>query len=253
MSLDLPCVASFMPQDPFLEDRAAAYTHSDIHESERADADLANAELEAESDEDELAGDDSEDDSDEDPAVLLLACEECGTTVSERGVQVVLVADPQSSLFSTDIPTEALREGDHRMIPTCDCYARTVHCAGCGSTVGYHVLRPCAVCGEAEHNGHYWLFDHGVTSSPREVTWSKLPYNGASPVDAEASGPAVETDDETCCICAASPMFRRTRVEGCAHEFCFGCISRECDARAACPLCRRRITRDMLVLSVSPV
>ena len=57
---------------------------------------------------DDEESDDEE--SDEDPAVISLACSECGTTLSERGVKVVLVADPSSSLFSTDIPTEALSE-----------------------------------------------------------------------------------------------------------------------------------------------
>lgn len=195
---------------------------------------------------DDEESDDEE--SDEDPAVISLACSECGTTLSERGVKVVLVADPSSSLFSTDIPTEALSESTQQTpLPTCNCFAINVHCRNCGGAVGYHVLRPCQLCAMAPNNGHYWLFDRGTTGKPRGMRWSELPYNGRTapeqPVDCVDEG-------ESCCICAAQPMWRRTRVRGCGHEFCFGCISRELDARGACPLDRSPITRDMLLILV---
>ena len=213
----------------------------------------------------EDGGDSEQDDDDSmasaDGPVLALTCKCCGTTVSERGLQVFLVADPTSSLYSTDIPTDELREGEQKVIATCDCFTRTVHCCQCQSAVGYHVLRPCAVCGQGENNGHYWLFDQGaVVAKERGMMWSTLPYNGATSTDSEAAADLVsngacnveDTADESCCICAASPMWRRTRVEGCQHEFCFGCISREVDARGACPLDRRPITRDMLLCVSSP-
>jgi len=99
----------------------------------------------------------------------------------------------------------------------------------------------------APNNGHYWLFDRGTMGMPRGMRWSELPYNGRTapeqPVDCVDEG-------ESCCICAAQPMWRRTRVRGCGHEFCFGCISRELDARGACPLDRSPITRDMLHILV---
>lgn len=195
---------------------------------------------------DDEESDDEE--SDEDPAVITLACSECGTTLSERGVKVVLVADPSSSLFSTDIPTEALSESTQQTpLPTCNCFAINVHCRNCDGAVGYHVLRPCQLCAMAPNNGHYWLFDRGTTGMPRGMRWSELPYNGRTapeqPVDCVDEG-------ESCCICATQPMWRRTRVRGCGHEFCFGCISRELDARGACPLDRSPITRDMLHILV---
>ena len=190
--------------------------------------------------------DDSEEpyssDSSQDLAVLTLTCH-CGEILSKRGLQVSLVADPTRSLFSSDIPTDALREGSARIIQTCSCAACSVHCRRCKQPVGYHVQRPCEICSAGEHNGHFWLFDQdGVSATPRGIVWSELPYNGASdPID----GSEQPHDSEICCICAA-PMWRRTRVEGCEHEFCFGCISREVDARGACPLDRRQITREML-------
>ena len=188
-----------------------------------------------------------EEESDEDPAVITLACSVCGTTLSERGVKVVLVADPSSSLFSTDIPTEALSESNQQTpIPTCNCYAVNVHCLNCGGAVGYHVLWPCQLCAMAPNNGHYWLFDRGTAGMPRGIRWSELPYNGSTATEPPLDH-AVD-EGESCCICAAQPMWRRTRVRGCGHEFCFGCISRELDARGACPLDRLPITRDMLIL-----
>ena len=188
-----------------------------------------------------------EEESDEDPAVITLACSVCGTTLSERGVKVVLVADPSSSLFSTDIPTEALSESNQQTpIPTCNCYAVNVHCLNCGGAVGYHVLWPCQLCPMAPNNGHYWLFDRGTAGMPRGIRWSELPYNGSTATEPPLDH-AVD-EGESCCICAAQPMWRRTRVRGCGHEFCFGCISRELDARGACPLDRLPITRDMLIL-----
>lgn len=188
-----------------------------------------------------------EEESDEDPAVITLACSVCGTTLSERGVKVVLVADPSSSLFSTDIPTEALSESNQQTpIPTCNCYAVNVHCLNCGGAVGYHVLWPCQLCAMAPNNGHYWLFDRGTAGMLRGIRWSELPYNGSTATEPPLDH-AVD-EGESCCICAAQPMWRRTRVRGCGHEFCFGCISRELDARGACPLDRLPITRDMLIL-----
>ena len=61
---------------------------------------------------------------------------------------------------------------------------------------------------------------------------------------AEVDAPAEEAD--LCPVCAA-PIMERTRVlAACRHEFCFGCISREVDARGRCPLDRLRLDRSML-------
>jgi hypothetical protein len=180
----------------------------------------------------------------DDPPVLLLACAHCDASLCARAVSVFLCAEPASVLFSTDIPqTDAVREGGQILIPTCDCGADAVHCRACDAEVGYHVLHPCATCSEYEHNDMYWLFNaNDVRSQPRGLRWSQLPYNGrmVDSVDEPAAA-----DAEPCCICAR-PMWRRTRVRTCGHEFCFGCISREVDARQQCPLDRQPVTRAML-------
>ena len=243
-----------MPLDAFVETSAERAMQAEGSSSTEGSSDTDSEDDGGESDFDES-----------DAPVLSLGCVRCGTVVSERGVQVLLVADPSSSLYSTDIPTDFLVEDEQRTIPTCQCFARDVSCRQCLTVVGYHVLTPCAVCSASEHNGHFWLFDQGAVDAAKrgDLTWSQLPYNGApvsvdpqqvshgdaSHGDAAAGdrcGDADEDEDESCCICAARPMWRRTRVEGCQHEFCWGCISREVDARGACPLDRRPITRDML-------
>ena len=193
----------------------------------------------------------SEDEAEGDPGVLQLACACCRNVLSHRGMSVFLVADPASSLYSTDIPTDELRESQERkLIATCDCFALAVECSRCGTQVGYHVVRPCAICAQSDHNGMYWLLEHlAVVATDRGLRWSELPYNGATtlPDEEDKDNAITDIDNDICCICATRPMWRRTRVEGCRHEFCFGCISRELDARGACPLDRRPITRSMLV------
>ena len=57
---------------------------------------------------------------------------------------------------------------------------------------------------------------------------------------------AAAEEADLCPVCAA-PIMERTRVlAACRHEFCFGCISREVDARGRCPLDRLRLDRSML-------
>lgn len=228
------------------------------------------------------------------PPVLRLHCSSCDARLSLRGMQVFLAADMQTSLYSTDIPSSHVREGERKPIPTCQCQARNLHCVRCDQSVGYHVRRPCEGCAEAEHNGHFWLFEaSGVQATPREgdLRWDALPYNGADEDsgdgndddgdedsggnlnrDTAARGRRVEVDvvaraerrktraseeddddnHETCLVCAACPMWRPTRVGGCGHVFCFGCISREVDMRGRCPLDRLPATREALAPATPP-
>lgn len=195
-----------------------------------------------------------------DPEVFELRCATAGCVLrlSSRGTKVWLVADPSASLYSTDIPTEAVREADFVQLPSCACRARSVLCTKCLAAVGYHVVEPCSPCASAEHNGHYWLFyAHAVTGTSRGLVWSALPYNGATEETATefAAGWVGNSDRphrarggvaEGCCICMASPMWRPTRVRSCGHMFCFGCISREVDARGRCPMDRQGVDRGLL-------
>ena len=121
---------------------------------------LLSEEEDPEEDPEEHPEEDSEDDEDRiDPAVYQVACGKCGCTLSRRSMMVCLVTDRSKSLYSTDIPTDGIREhGAPRTIETCECLIRRLGCSGCEHVVGYHVTQPCEVCTLHDHNGHYWLF-----------------------------------------------------------------------------------------------
>ena len=178
---------------------------------------------------------DSEDDEDSiDPTVFQVACGKCGCTLSRRGMMVCLVTDRSKSLYSTDIPTDGIREhGAPRTIETCECLIRSLGCSGCEHEVGYHVTQPCEVCTLHDHNGHYWLFlAAAVAAAKRYATrrgeagsdeagggaegggmvlrWSQLAYNGVEdgPAAAGKEGGdeadeqvAVTDDEERCPVC----------------------------------------------------
>ncbi len=202
----------------------------------------------------------------DDPPVVILHCTRCERVLTRRGVEVELVASPSTQLYSTDIPTDAVEERTPIVFDTCTCTAAAVHCRGCDGEVGYHVTVPCAECSSGGHNDMYWLF-RSKSAKPvlRGMAWSELPYNGedanddggGADDDEAAAGAHDRADDtaadaEACCICACAQMWRPTEVVGCGHRFCFGCISREVDARARCPLCRRPALREMLVSVSDP-
>lgn len=210
-------------------------------------------------DEDESGEEELDDISEEVAEVMQLRCantdKNCSVTLTMRGMKVYLVTDPSSALFSSDIPTEAVREGDRLELSTCACHAHRLHCAECATQVGYHVVEPCRICASAEHNGHFWLFDAAVVrAEPRGMLWSELPYNGAEDGDADLAEDG-QLQAERCVICLSCPMWRPTRVRGCGHVFCFGCISREVDARGRCPIDRLPIKRADLepVTATQPV
>ena len=151
------------------------------------------------------------------PPVVRLHCKTCHALVSDRGMRVFLVADVETSLFSTDIPSvEAVHEGSQKVIETCDCYARCVHCSTCEAAVGYHVLRPCSICATAEHNGHFWLFDaSGVSSVERGILWDELPYNGSGGTDGATVDDVLEGVAEGVCDgSVAEGIVDRTSTSG---------------------------------------
>eukprot|EP00965_Chrysotila_dentata_P232316 6198895-Pleurochrysis_carterae.AAC.1 len=72
-----------------------------------------------------LMDDAAADSESDDPPVLDLFCSMCSTCVCRRGVRVLLVASPQDSLYSTDIPGDNLRLGEvDGAIDTCECKIR---------------------------------------------------------------------------------------------------------------------------------
>ena len=96
----------------------------------------------------------SEDDEDSiDPTVFQVACGTCGRMLSQRGMMVCLITDPSKSLYSTDIPTDGIREhGAPRTIETCECLIRRVTCSSCehevtDPTPSHHAIPPLHLLG----------------------------------------------------------------------------------------------------------
>lgn len=229
-------------------DAAAFVRERELELAAQGDQEMEEA---SEGDEDQDEDEDEEFEDEDAVEVWELRCaatEGCHVSLSLRGMAVRLVAEISTVLFSSDIPSEAVGLGAVRVIETCSCQARHVICGGCRAAVGYHVVKPCELCALAGHNGHFWLFpSSSVTGSKRGLLWSELPYNGRTQpeVDGADAEPAAAAP-EACLICAAAPMWRPTRLGDCGHVFCFGCISREVDARGRCPLDRRPATRESL-------
>ncbi|BGO93694.1 hypothetical protein NBRC10512_006575 [Rhodotorula toruloides] len=113
--------------------------------------------------------------------VYVLRCATCDTFLSDRGMRAVLLLKPHIVLFSTDAapansetfwPGE-LGEEEH-VERTCSCLTSSINCHGCGKTVGYHIVSPCAKCTASvqKHqrtaNHHRYVFHHNeVTSRER--------------------------------------------------------------------------------------
>lgn len=97
--------------------------------------------------------------------VLALHCVSCGAKVSERGMQVRLLADTATTLFSTDSrPAGAVDLGDPVSLDDCICQLRDFACA-CGLRMGYHIERPCPSCAvDASHS--WFLSDRCAHGSP---------------------------------------------------------------------------------------
>mmetsp|Transcript_44757 Transcript_44757/g.142522 ORF Transcript_44757/g.142522 Transcript_44757/m.142522 type:complete len:391 (+) Transcript_44757:168-1340(+) len=198
------------------------------------------------------SGGDDDAASDDTPApVLELACEGCGAVLTRRGMEVRLVADEENVLYSSDIPTPAVKQLDARMpIDTCSCEAMCVACVACEREVGYHVTQACRPCMDHENNGHYWLFsrDH-INAKPLSpegdelaLNWGNVSYSGG-PEPSRTEVLQGEPTDLTCHICAMV-VHDAVKLGPCGHGgICRGCAMREVDARHSCPLCRAEITQ----------
>mmetsp|Transcript_88002 Transcript_88002/g.152463 ORF Transcript_88002/g.152463 Transcript_88002/m.152463 type:complete len:670 (+) Transcript_88002:59-2068(+) len=76
---------------------------------------------------------------------LSLSCAACQRGWSERGMQVMLVDDPDSDLYQADREPENIYEVD-KLHSRCRCRVRDLFCE-CRLNVGYHVVESCAECG----------------------------------------------------------------------------------------------------------
>ena len=93
------------------------------------------------------------------PATVI-ACTVCQSLASVRACQVVLLADTEKNLFSSDavLPCVHVDSNNSRPISTCECQICDMNCVFCKIPLGYKVVEPCESCLADENNGHYFMF-----------------------------------------------------------------------------------------------
>ncbi|KAJ7703087.1 hypothetical protein B0H17DRAFT_1041565 [Mycena rosella] len=108
--------------------------------------------------------------------VWILDCKSCGTFLTNRGMKAVLLLRPDVSLYSSDalpVNCSAYTSNPHpktcpsssaRPPRTCECLTQTLCCHGCGCSIGYMIVIPCARCTSSisttnrATNGHRFVF-----------------------------------------------------------------------------------------------
>ena len=91
--------------------------------------------------------------------VYLINCKHCDLFLTDRGMKAVLLLKPHITLYSTDaVPTNCspvypshsffggFTQNEPPVERTCDCLTQSLGCHGCGATVGYNIVAPCARC-----------------------------------------------------------------------------------------------------------
>ncbi|KAI8872305.1 hypothetical protein GQ42DRAFT_103692, partial [Ramicandelaber brevisporus] len=99
--------------------------------------------------------------------VLTISCTHCRLTLSFRGMEAVLVTQPVTRCYSTDINGYGRR---HSYGPgSCECLIQSMACYGCGNTVGYYIQRPCQRCVQRRLRTrayfHLWVFNSADTEA----------------------------------------------------------------------------------------
>ncbi|CAK0815452.1 unnamed protein product [Prorocentrum cordatum] len=144
--------------------------------------------------------------------VVRLSCASCGEALSERGLCVQLVLDPDTKLFSTDTrPGGIVEQGPVGVVPgQCLCRIQDFAC-GCGLRVGYHLAQPCKACGPRQDaHSHRWFF------SARCVRAEPLRSPARQPLTWPARHPSVLADsgDENQPPAGAVPALPALRAPG---------------------------------------
>ena len=231
---------------------------------------------------------DEEDEEDEEEGedamasdVYRVRCKHCTSVLTERGMSVSLVADPDKRLYSTDLRTTTLKEtGPLMKIDTCDCLIRHTFCSSCkasneawgggnGSkrsrtldgtcdddaqahtmvetedsmvTLGYHVVTACATCMLADNNGHYWLLNNTEALDVEQVDGCK--WNALNYNGVPWDEPRVFVNPPPAhlvCQICSDVFHLPVVVSRCGHSFCQGCLMRELDRNGLCPLDRQPV------------
>ncbi|KAJ7647224.1 FAM72 protein-domain-containing protein [Roridomyces roridus] len=140
--------------------------------------------------------------------VFILDCKSCGTFLTNRGMKAVLLLRPNVALYSSDAlpvncsaysanPDPSLQRPLCPRSPrTCECLTQSLACHGCGSTIGYMIVIPCARCTSSistnpnrTTNGHRFVFHsseisgterHYITDEPGVAEAAPFPIYSAS-------------------------------------------------------------------------
>ncbi|CAE8597857.1 unnamed protein product, partial [Polarella glacialis] len=103
-------------------------------------------------------------------AVLSLSCRNCSHCLSERGMKVQMVLDPNTILYSTDDSPDGIVYHDKvgKIPGPCGCQVQDIECR-CGLRIGYHNTAPCSDCQTAQEDGtHQWFMSREcVLAEPR--------------------------------------------------------------------------------------
>ncbi|ORY88956.1 FAM72 protein-domain-containing protein [Leucosporidium creatinivorum] len=135
--------------------------------------------------------------------VYVLRCASCDTFLSDRGMRAVLLLKPNIVLFSTDAhPCNAStlapeKQQELAAERTCNCLTSSIACHGCGCTVGYHIVSPCARCTasvqkhQRSANHHRFVFHHDqVTFSERRCFEGETGVVQTAPIRSYSPSPS---------------------------------------------------------------
>jgi len=92
-----------------------------------------------------------------------LLCRNCDRRLSERGLKMDLVNDPDNILYSTDSRPDGIIDlmAEHAQGP-CNCKVRDFEC-GCGLKLGYHLFSSCNNClSQNTDPDHRWFLSKEV-------------------------------------------------------------------------------------------
>ncbi|GAA5840549.1 hypothetical protein JCM9279_007362 [Rhodotorula babjevae] len=132
--------------------------------------------------------------------VYNVRCATCDTFLSDRGMRAVLLLKPHIVLFSTDAAPsnsetfyprdEGCTEEEH-IERTCECLTSSINCHGCGRTVGYHIVAPCAKCNSHQRsaNHHRFVFHAGEVTA-RERSYYPGERGVLNPIVARSTSPS---------------------------------------------------------------
>ncbi|CAK5281750.1 unnamed protein product [Mycena citricolor] len=171
--------------------------------------------------------------------VWIMDCRTCGTFFTNRGMKAVLLLRPSVGLYSSDaLPVNCSAHsavGSHSLKPlpscpsqpprTCECLTQTLCCHGCGKSVGYMIVIPCARCTSSVSassratNGHRFVFHaseireterHYIENEAGVVASTDHVLVGESPIISQSQAPRHENPVRSSAVTSGGPEYLPT-------------------------------------------